>query len=142
MLLLFPLSYVLYLSCTLLLCCYCYSLSRVSLCSTMPSLSYTLLQELMCCLCSSTLLYFRLDPALVRPGRVDLKVEIGHATKFQVEQLHQRFYPEVSLEKSRRFAQLVLDKGRKVSMAQIQGYFLLHKSDPDVVMRNIDTIWH
>lgn len=86
-------------------------------------------------------LSLRLDPALVRPGRVDLKVEIGHATGFQVEQLFQRFYPQLSLEKSRHFAQLVLAKEMKVSMAQIQGYFLLHKSKPEAVMKNIDSIW-
>ena len=85
---------------------------------------------------------FRLDPALIRPGRVDLKVEIGYATKLQMEQLFQRFYPEVSLEKSRHFAQLVADREQNVSMAQIQGYFLQHKSDPDGVMTNIDKIWH
>ncbi len=84
----------------------------------------------------------RLDPALIRPGRVDMKVEIGHATTYQIEQLFQRFYPMASLEKSRHFAQLVSDRGRQVSMAQIQGYFLRHKSDPEGVMLNIDEIWH
>lgn len=84
----------------------------------------------------------RLDPALVRPGRVDMKTLIGYATKHQLEVAFQRFYPQLSLEKSRHFAQLVLEQSRApVSMAQIQGHFMLYKSEPDAVIRNIDKLW-
>ncbi len=34
----------------------------------------------------------RLDPALIRPGRVDMVVRLGEATRWQVEQLWDRFY--------------------------------------------------
>lgn len=86
-------------------------------------------------------LLHRLDPALIRPGRVDMKMEISHATGHQLELMFQRFYPKVSLEKSRHFAELVLDRGREVSMAQLQGYFMFYKSEPDQVLHNIDKIW-
>lgn len=72
---------------------------------------------------------------------MDLKVEISYATRHQLELMFQRFYPTLSLEKSRHFAQLVLDRGREVSMAQIQGYFMFYKSEPDAVMHNVDKIW-
>ena len=78
---------------------------------------------------------------MIRPGRVDMKVHVGHATRYQLELMFQRFYPTLSLEKSRHFAQLVLDRERDVSMAQIQGYFMLYKSEPDAVVKNIDKIW-
>ena len=70
-----------------------------------------------------------------------MKVEIGYASRHQLELMFQRFYPQLSLEKSRHFAELVLDRGREVSMAQLQGYFMFYKSDPDQVMHNIDRIW-
>ena len=70
-----------------------------------------------------------------------MKVHIGYATRHQLELVFQRFYPKLSLEKSRHFAQLVLDRGQAVSMAQIQGYFMLYKSEPENVMKNIEKIW-
>lgn len=70
-----------------------------------------------------------------------MKVQIGYATGHQLEQAFQRFYPKSSLEKSRRFAELVQEGGREVSMAQVQGYFMLYKTDPEAVMKNIDKLW-
>jgi ATP-dependent 26S proteasome regulatory subunit len=34
----------------------------------------------------------RLDPALLRPGRVDEMYEIGYSTKYQIEKLCYRFF--------------------------------------------------
>lgn len=35
----------------------------------------------------------QLDPALIRPGRVDLQLEIGNASVAQAKQLYERFFP-------------------------------------------------
>lgn len=35
-----------------------------------------------------------LDPALCRPGRMDVHIEFGMASKYQAKQLFKRFYPE------------------------------------------------
>jgi chaperone BCS1 len=36
----------------------------------------------------------RLDPALIRPGRIDVAVELGNATADQVRRLFLRFFPQ------------------------------------------------
>lgn len=37
---------------------------------------------------------FRLDPALIRPGRVDMKEYVGYCDREQVELMFLRFYKE------------------------------------------------
>lgn len=85
----------------------------------------------------------RLDPALIRPGRVDLKEFIGHCTRYQLEQMYRRFYDGPDLiDFAARFADNVLKHNRPVSPAQIQGYFMIHKlSDQQKVLDNIADIW-
>jgi len=39
----------------------------------------------------------RLDPALLRPGRVDEMYEVGLATKYQLEKMCLRFYKDQEL---------------------------------------------
>lgn len=70
----------------------------------------------------------RLDPALIRPGRVDLKQLIGYATQTQLTHMFSRFYPD-DAEKADEFAAKVAEIGRPVSLAQVQGHFMFHKND-------------
>ena len=56
-----------------------------------------------------------LDPALVRPGRVDRKVEFGFATKGQILDSYKWFYPD------RNGAEVFLQQFKdRVSMATVQ----------------------
>lgn len=85
----------------------------------------------------------RLDPALIRPGRVDMMVRIGEATKYQAGQMWDRFYGDVDQDGSakarflKRLEELCLfgngtdeeTKGRHTSTAAIQGLFLFNKND-------------
>lgn len=78
----------------------------------------------------------KLDPALIRPGRVDVKVSLGHSTKPQIVSLFRNFYPESDLQTAEIFASLVPEE--KFSMAEIQGFFLLNKNDPTLAIQNVD----
>ena len=86
----------------------------------------------------------RLDEALVRPGRVDMTVRLGEATRWQIEHLWDRFYGDLDVEgvwKSRfvgRLAQLgviesghgdMVDPRRQISTAALQGLFLYNKGN-------------
>ena len=85
----------------------------------------------------------RMDAALVRPGRVDLAVRLGEATRYQASCLWDRFYGELDTEgiaKSRfleRLEELGILAGTKgqanptrmTSTAALQGLFLYNKGD-------------
>lgn len=76
----------------------------------------------------------RLDPALIRPGRVDLKEIIEDATPHQASELFKRFYggtdglPPAELETLRSTLEEKVMNARKeslnVSMAALQGHFI------------------
>ena len=97
----------------------------------------------------------RLDPALIRPGRIDRKIEYRHASRQQAHDLFLRFFLEYSLptlsDKSDKHAEandpqdlhrmahefasvILLDE---FSVADIQGYLLDCKTDPVEAVRGI-----
>ncbi|KAG9253493.1 mitochondrial chaperone BCS1 [Emericellopsis atlantica] len=85
----------------------------------------------------------RLDPALIRPGRVDMMMRIGEATKHQAAQMWDRFYGDVDHDHNGRERFLArldelglfgVDKdgqpsNRHTSTAAIQGLFLFNKEN-------------
>lgn len=84
----------------------------------------------------------RLDPALIRPGRVDLKEYIGYCTVHQLKSMFSKFYQTTDEDLLQKFLDLVHSKNQSVSPAQIQGYFMRHKCDtPSIVIENIHEIW-
>ncbi|KAJ7405666.1 Mitochondrial chaperone BCS1 [Pitangus sulphuratus] len=82
----------------------------------------------------------RLDPALVRPGRVDLKQYVGHCSRWQLSCMFQRFYPEQPPAAAERFAEQALAVSKQISAAQVQGHFMLYKMDPEGAISNISSI--
>lgn len=83
----------------------------------------------------------RLDPALIRPGRVDLKQLVGHATKHQLLQMYSRFYPELGPASAEEFATKALSFDRPISIAAVQGFFMVHKNDGLAVVEHIEDLW-
>jgi len=63
----------------------------------------------------------KLDPALIRPGRVDYQLSFEHATEEQVERLHLRFFPQGG-NGAAAFVQSF--NGSEVTMADVQGRLL------------------
>jgi len=76
----------------------------------------------------------RLDPALTRPGRVDVPIEFKLATIVQVRRLFLHFFPtETTLA-------IDLEKDWKedvVSMAALQGLFMKHLDDPLAAVKEL-----
>jgi mitochondrial chaperone BCS1 len=76
----------------------------------------------------------RLDPALMRPGRVDAKEYLGHATHFQMKQMFSRFYGG-SDDSAEEFATLLSTSNLQISTAYLQGLFVSNKGDPEGARR-------
>lgn len=66
----------------------------------------------------------RLDPALIRPGRVDVIHEVGNASASQSKRMFLKFFPkETAL--AERFVEVVGDT--QLSMALLQSFFMLYR---------------
>ncbi len=79
----------------------------------------------------------KLDPALIRPGRADVKIHFGNATRIQAERLYNRFFegrPELGEEFSKSIPE------RRYSMAVLQDYLMLHKNHPERAVLNVGLI--
>ncbi|KDQ52502.1 hypothetical protein JAAARDRAFT_40100 [Jaapia argillacea MUCL 33604] len=92
----------------------------------------------------------RLDPALIRPGRIDMKIEYTLATHAQSRAMFSRFFPESRFpntdadkdpitppvsELAKEFADSIPEK--EFSIAELQGYLLGYKSTPAKAVANI-----
>lgn len=67
----------------------------------------------------------KLDPALTRPGRVDLKFFLTYPSDDQLRAIFSRYYPEAGVKLKGEFVKRVRELGVTVTMAQIQGLFLI-----------------
>lgn len=78
-----------------------------------------------------------IDSALIRPGRVDVKVELGLASRYQMENLFLNFYPG-RVKEAKAFANSI--EPNTLSMALIQGYFMIYKDSPEDALKNVGDI--
>jgi hypothetical protein len=80
----------------------------------------------------------RLDPALIRPGRADVQVYVGNASRDQARRLFQRFYPGAPARLAALFAEAIPD--RQYSMAALQGHLQHSRDDPDRAVARLDEL--
>jgi len=71
----------------------------------------------------------RLDPALIRSGRVDRKFEFSHCTDEALQLMFQRFYPETKL--GEEFVKAVRSKCDNVTAADLQQAFIANMLNSD-----------
>jgi chaperone BCS1 len=84
----------------------------------------------------------RLDPALIRPGRVDVKHSIDWASDDQIEKMFMRFYPDSTA--SKLFVKNVRESasGTPVSTAQLQGHFVLYRDDSQLAITSANVMFN
>ena len=69
----------------------------------------------------------KLDPALLRPGRADMHVELNLASEKQMKGLFSKFFPEATDTEMQAFANELPEF--KINMAKLQGHFLKYRDD-------------
>ncbi|KAH9584093.1 BCS1 [Trypanosoma melophagium] len=74
----------------------------------------------------------RLDDALIRPGRCDVKVEIGLLSPSQARQLYRKFFPNSTEAQQEQFATQI--PPRTLSVAQIQSHLFLHRDSAEAAI--------
>lgn len=72
----------------------------------------------------------RLDPALLRPGRVDYIMEFTFAGKNQIKQMYDQFLPNQSHNFDEFYDNI---KGKRINMSLIQKFLFEHRKDPDIL---------
>jgi len=82
----------------------------------------------------------RLDSALIRPGRVDVKQIIDLASDSQLCRMYSRFYPEMSDADAILFSEKVTNSGKRFSIAEIQGHFMSFKHDPRGAIEHVHSL--
>ncbi|CDK29464.1 unnamed protein product [Kuraishia capsulata CBS 1993] len=74
----------------------------------------------------------KLDPAIMRPGRVDYKALIDNASEYQVSKMFTKFYGSEDEQSREKFLQAYHEANvGSVSTAQLQGLFVYNKNDPE-----------
>ena len=79
----------------------------------------------------------RLDPALIRPGRCDVRIEVGLASAAQLAAMFLRFFPGREAEASEFAGRL---PAGELSLAQIQGHLVAHRGSAEAAVETSSSL--
>ncbi|KAG8946877.1 hypothetical protein FRC04_011304 [Tulasnella sp. 424] len=82
----------------------------------------------------------RLDPALLRPGRMDLRIEYKNATHQQTMDLFSRFYSQELMTKTTKSTQIAEEAAKKAVVVSDEAAALIKKSDNSSFLAAVPTI--
>ena len=81
----------------------------------------------------------KLDPALIRPGRVDVREYFGHATQHQAKEMFLRFYGGPQ-RRAEEFAEIIASSSEPTSPAFLQGLFVSNKEQPEQTLEGAKSL--
>ena len=80
----------------------------------------------------------KLDPALIRPGRIDRKVEIGPATRDQARRMFRRFFDGCDETMATQFAAAIPEL--TLPMSAIQTHLIRYAESAEAACENVDEL--
>lgn len=82
----------------------------------------------------------KIDPVLMRDGRVDRRVFLGFADTQQVRRMFHRFYPSAPDAASVQFSRALEERGGKVVAASLQEHFIRHKRSFEDALAQVGSV--
>jgi len=76
--------------------------------------------------------YDKLDDALIRPGRIDITMKMGNASKKTIQEMYSHFYKKPLSNKS-----LIGLEDEFYSPAEIINIYIINKDDPDAFVKRL-----
>ena len=80
----------------------------------------------------------RLDPALIRPGRIDRRVHIGPASRDQLSRIYRNFYPQTDPLMAVNFAENLPEY--QIPLSAVQTYLLARCDSPDDAINDLEEL--
>jgi chaperone BCS1 len=78
----------------------------------------------------------RLDPALIRPGRIDKKLEVLYADRDQLLRIFLRFFPHAATSLAETFAAALPE--HRLAMSAVQNYLIRHAESAEEACENVE----